>query len=81
MSKVVPGLGPKLFFLSGPEPGPGPKFFLTRTSTKIFSEQDQDKNVFLDRDRNRNIFDCSPHPKFVSDGTGTKNDWSRSCLT
>jgi hypothetical protein len=27
---------------------------------------------FLDRDRNQNIFDWSPHPKFVSDGTGTK---------
>jgi hypothetical protein len=27
---------------------------------------------FLDRDRNQNIFDWNPHPKFVSDGTGTK---------
>ncbi len=27
---------------------------------------------FLDRDRNQNIFDWSPHPKLVSDGTGTK---------
>jgi hypothetical protein len=29
-----------------PEPGPGPKFVLTRTSTKIFSEQDRDQNLF-----------------------------------
>jgi hypothetical protein len=27
---------------------------------------------FLDRDRNKNIFDWNPHLKFVSDGTGTK---------
>ncbi len=27
---------------------------------------------FLDRDRNQYIFDWSPDPKFVSDGTGTK---------
>jgi hypothetical protein len=26
---------------------------------------------FLDRDRNQNIFDWNPHPKFVSEGTGT----------
>jgi hypothetical protein len=27
---------------------------------------------FLDRDRNQNTFDWNPHPKFVSEGTGTK---------
>jgi hypothetical protein len=27
---------------------------------------------FFDRDRNQNIFDLNPHPKFVSEGTGTK---------
>jgi hypothetical protein len=51
-------------------PVPGPNFCLT--GAKIFSEQDQDQNVFLDRDRNQNIFDWNPHPKFVSEGTGTK---------
>jgi hypothetical protein len=27
---------------------------------------------FLDRDRNQNIFDWNPHPKFVSEGIETK---------
>jgi hypothetical protein len=58
-------------------PGPGPKFFLTRTSTKIFSEQDRDQNVFLERNREQNVFDWDrqqnlflkgpgPGPKFFS---------------
>ncbi len=71
-----PGPGTKFLFLTGTKvfflPEPGPKIFLTRTSTKNFSEQDQDQNVFLDRDHGQNIFDWNPHPKFVSEGTGTK---------
>jgi hypothetical protein len=39
--------GTRIFFLPGPGPGPGPKSFFTRTSTKIFSEQDQDQNVLF----------------------------------
>jgi hypothetical protein len=27
---------------------------------------------FLNRDRNKNIFDWNPHPKFVSDGPGPR---------
>ncbi len=73
-----PGTGTRIF-LPGLGAGPRPKFFFTRTSTKIFSEQGQDQN----------IFDWNPHPKFVPDGTrtkilnffftGTKNHWYRSC--
>ncbi len=53
MDKVVPG--PKFFF--SPGPGLGPKFFLTRTSTKIFLNRTGTKIFFLDRDRDQNIFD------------------------
>jgi hypothetical protein len=35
------GIGTKFLFLTGT------KIFLTRTSTKIFAEQDQDQNVFF----------------------------------
>jgi hypothetical protein len=95
MSKVVPVPGPKFFFWPGPGgtgtkfffwpgPGPGPKFFLTRTSIIIFSEQDRDQNVFFGPGPGPwpKYFWLGPAPKFVSEGTGTgaKNDWSRSCL-
>ncbi len=53
---------------TGTGPRPGPKFFLTRTSTKILSEQGRDQN-FSHRDRDEIFF-----------LTGTKNGWSRSCL-
>jgi hypothetical protein len=42
--------------------GPGSKFFLTRTSTKIFSEQDRDQNIF-DWDRHQNLFLKGPGPR------------------
>ncbi len=77
-----PEPGPNFFFW----PGPGPKFFVTRTSTKIFSEQDRHQNLFLKRpgptpetfsrrDQDQNFFLAG-----TGTGTGTKNDWSRSCL-
>ncbi len=63
MGKVVPA-------------GPGPKFFLTRTSTKIFSEQNRDQSVFFwtgtmtkiffDWDRHQNLFLKGPRPKTFS---------------
>jgi hypothetical protein len=82
------------------------------TSTKIFSEQDRDQNVFFwagtvtkifltetgtkmcfwkDRDRDLKLFPAgtgtetkiffSPGPGRIFFLTGTKNDWSRSCLS
>jgi hypothetical protein len=61
---------------SGPG-GTGTKFiFLTRTGTKFsFSpEPGPGRNFFSHRDRDRDEIN------FFLAETGTKNDWSRSCL-
>jgi hypothetical protein len=109
------GPGPRTKFFFWPGSGPGPNFFSLGPAPKFFLNGTRTKMFFLDRDRNKNIFDWNPHLKFVSDGTGTKtlnffspgprpgpkffchrdrdldqnfflagtgtkNDWSRSCL-
>jgi hypothetical protein len=72
------GPGTRISFLPGPGTkcfwtGPGPKcFFWTGTVTKIFLTGTGTKICFW-RDQNRDL-------KLLSAGTGTKNDWSRSCL-
>jgi hypothetical protein len=53
-------------------PVPGLNFFLTRTSTKIFSEQDRAQNVFLDPDRDQNIFDWDRHQNLFLKGPGPR---------
>jgi hypothetical protein len=57
----------------------------------FFLDRDRDQNIF-DWDRHENLFlkGPGPEPKFFSrrdrdeifflTATGTKNDWSRSCL-
>jgi hypothetical protein len=47
----------------------------------FFFDQDRDQNIF-DWDRHQNLLLKGPGPKFffTGIGTGTKNDWSRSCL-
>jgi hypothetical protein len=91
MGKVVPGPGPKFFWLE-----PVPKFFLNRAGTKMFFlDRDRDQNIF-DWDRHQNLFLKGPGPRSKTfsrrdrdrdlqlfpggTGAGTKTDWSRSCL-
>ncbi len=74
---------PKLLFRDG-QSGPG-------TGTKFLFGRDQDRN-FFDWDRHQKFFLKGPGPRpktfsrrdrdqnFFVAGTGTKNDWSRSCL-
>jgi len=63
MCKVVPvppgpRLGPNFFWL-----GLAPKFFLNRTSIKMFFlDLDRDQNIF-DWDRHQNLFLKGPRPK------------------
>ncbi len=53
-------------------PGPGRNFFFYRDRDQNCFEQDRDQNLFLKGP--------GPIPKTFSAGTGTKNDWPRSCL-
>ncbi len=55
---------------NGPGPDPGTEF-LFLTGTKIFLTGTRTK-IFFRRDRDEIFF---------LTGTGTKNDWSRSCLS
>jgi hypothetical protein len=69
---------------------PEPKFFLNRTRTKMFFWTETVTKIFLTGTLTQNLFLKEPGPKpntfFRRDRdeifflTGTKNDWSRSCL-